>query len=237
VSVGSTEVDGVSRVPLVVGHQGSSEDVVPGSLEAYAAALAAGVDMVEVDVRRTADGRLLALHDPVGATPEGRLEDAAAVAEVADLVAGLGGRLMVDLKEVGDEAAAVDAVAEALPVDRFVVSTMEDVSVAALRRVRPDLEVGLSIGREWRRPYLRTRLSEVFPGARARACGASFLSVNRRLAASGLLARAPLPVYLWTVDDDDELARRLADPRLHGVITNRPRRALELRDAPPPGRG
>ena len=214
-SVGSTEVDGISRVPLVVGHQGSSEDVAPGSLEAYAAALAAGVDMVEVDVRRTADGRLLALHDPVGATSEDHQPSA----------------------QAGDEAAAVDAVAEALPVDRFVVSTMEDVSVAALRRVRPDLEVGLSIGREWRRPYLRTRLSEVFPGARARACGASFLSVNRRLAASGLLARAPLPVYLWTVDDDDELARRLADPRLHGVITNRPRRALELRDAPPPGRG
>ena len=34
-----------------------------------------------------------------------------------------------------------------------------------------------------------------------------------------------------SLDDDRELERRLADPRLRVVITNRPRRALESRDA------
>jgi glycerophosphoryl diester phosphodiesterase len=228
--------------PLVVGHQGSSEGVVPGSLEAYEAALAAGVEMVEVDVRRTADGELLAYHDPdVGGVPVGALSAAgvraaaggrvAAVAEVAALAAGAGRRLMVDLKDVGGEAEAVDVVLARLGPERVVVSTMEDESVARLRRERPELEVGLSIGREWRRPYLRTRLSEAFPVGRARAADASFLSVNRRLLPSGVLGRtlrAGLPVYLWTVDEERELRRWLVDERLRGVITNRPRRALEL---------
>lgn len=220
-------------LPLVVGHRGSSEGVAPGSLEAYAAALAAGVEMVEVDVRRTGDGELLALHDPVDALTDAEVGAAATLAEVAALVAQAERMLMVDLKDVGGEAEAVDTVLALLPAERVVVSTLEDVSVATLRRERPQLEVGLSIGREWRRPYVRARLSEIFPRARVRACGATFLSVNRRLAPTGVVGRAAgsgLPVFLWTVDDDRDLERRLADPKLRAVITNRPRRALELRE-------
>lgn len=178
--------------------------------------------MVEVDVRRTGDGTFRALHDP------GDDRTAARLAEVASLVAAAGRRLMVDLKEIGGEAEALAVVLAELPPGRVVVSTLEDASVAALRDALPELEVGLSVGREWRRPFVRNRLSEIFPAARARACGATFLSVNRRLLPSGILRRAPLPVYVWTVDDDRELRRHLRDPRLRGVITNRPRRALEL---------
>lgn len=135
---------------------------------------------------------------------------------------------MLDLKEIGGEEDAVGLVLERLPAERVLVSTLEDESVAAVRRSFPELEVGLSLGRRRPRPYTRTRLSELFPGARARACGATFLSVNRGFVRYGLLRRAPLPVYLWTVDDDRELSRCLRDARLRGVVTNRPIRALEL---------
>ncbi len=75
-------------------------------------------------------------------------------------------------------------------------------------------------------------MSEVFPLARARACGARFLCVNRRLVPLGVVsraARAGLPAFVWTVDGDAELRRLLRDERLRGVITNRPGRARELR--------
>ena len=216
-------------MPIVVGHQGSSEGVPPASLEAYEAALAAGAEMVEMDVRRAADGRLLVLHDPLHGYGEAAIGAAVAVEDVAALVAGAGRRLLVDVKDVGGEAATVDAVLRFLEPEQVALSSFEDAAVAALRRERPHVEAGLSIGREWRRPYLRTRLSELFPAARAAACGASFLSVNRRLVPGGVLRRSRLPLYVWTVDDDRGLRRYLRDERLLGVVTNRPRRALGLR--------
>ena len=175
-----------------------------------------------MDVRRAVDGELRGLHDPSDDVT------APTVREVAELVAAAGASLMLDLKETGGERETVEAALAVLPPERVVVSTMEDVSVAALRGVFPGVELGLSVGREWRRPYVRTRLSEAFPARRARACGATFLSVNRRLVPFGVLARAPLPVWLWTVDEERELRRFLRDGRLHAVITNRPLRALEL---------
>jgi glycerophosphoryl diester phosphodiesterase len=179
-----------------------------------------GVGTVEVDVRRGPEG-WVAQHDPE--PPSG-----VTLASVAELVATAGARLMVDLKEVGDEADALAVVLERVPPERVIVSTLEDESVAAVRRSLPELSVGLSVGREWRRPYLRTRFSELFPAQRARVCGATFLSVNRRLVPLGVLRRAPLPVYLWTVDGERELRRWLRDARLRGVVTNRPIRALQI---------
>lgn len=197
-----------------------AEGVEPGTLAAYKRALEAGVGTVEADARRGPDG-WAAQHDP--GPPWG-----ATLADVVALVADAGARLMVDLKEIGGEEDVVGLVLERLPAGRVLVSTLEDESVAAVRRAFPELEVGLSLGRAHPERRVRTRLSELFPGRRARACGATFLSVNRGFVRYGLLRRAPLPVYLWTVDDERELSRFLRDPRVRGVVTNRPIRALEL---------
>jgi glycerophosphoryl diester phosphodiesterase len=175
---------------------------------------------VEVDVRRGPHG-WAAQHDP--GPPWG-----AALADVVALVADVGARLMVDLKETGEEEDALGLVLERLSPERVLVSTLEDESVAAVRRAFPELEVGLSLGRLRPRPWARTRASELFPGRRSRACGATFLSVNLGFVRYGILRRAPLPVYLWTVDDDRLLGRFLREPRLRGLVTNRPIRALEL---------
>lgn len=193
---------------------------MPGTVEAYERALSAGVGTVEVDVRSGPDG-WAAQHDP--GPPWG-----ASLAAVADLVAAAGARLMVDLKEIGGEEDALGVVLERVPAARVIVSTLEDESVAAVRRAFPDLPVGLSLGRAQPERRVRTRLSEAFPARRARACGATFLSVNRGFVRFGILRRAPLPVYLWTVDDEAELRRYLRDRRLRGLVTNRPIRALEL---------
>ena len=50
-------------VPLVIAHRGASVDAPENTLAAVEIALAQGADRVEVDVRRTADGHLVLVHD------------------------------------------------------------------------------------------------------------------------------------------------------------------------------
>ena len=68
--------------------------------------------------------------------------------------------------------------------------------------------------------------------ARLRACRADWAAVNHRLARAGVLRqchRAGLKTMIWTVDDDAEIKRWLADPRVTVLITNRPADAVALR--------
>jgi glycerophosphoryl diester phosphodiesterase len=60
-------------VPVLCGHRGSGRGIVGGQREntlgSFRAAVAAGIGWVEVDVRRTSDGVLVASHDPIGQEP------------------------------------------------------------------------------------------------------------------------------------------------------------------------
>jgi glycerophosphoryl diester phosphodiesterase len=49
--------------PQVVAHRGASHDLAEHTLGAYLAALEAGADALECDVRLTADGHLVCVHD------------------------------------------------------------------------------------------------------------------------------------------------------------------------------
>ena len=49
--------------PQVVAHRGSSHDTAEHTLKAYVKALDEGADALECDVRLTADGHLVCVHD------------------------------------------------------------------------------------------------------------------------------------------------------------------------------
>jgi glycerophosphoryl diester phosphodiesterase len=59
--------------PLVVAHRGSSGSAPENTMAAFRAAANAGADMIEFDVRRTLDDKLVVYHDRIlGRTGEGR---------------------------------------------------------------------------------------------------------------------------------------------------------------------
>jgi len=214
--------------------------------ESAQAAFEAGYDFVEFDVRKTADGRMVVHHDPF--TPSGRriaalswdryrremTEDALLFDAVLELATGLRGRLHVDIKEPGYEAEIVRLLLSRLELDGFVV-TGADASVRAVKEEFPQVRAGLSLGEDleglpaWRR--LPVRLSELFPERRVRRCRADFVAVDYRLAGATVLGycrRSGLPAWVWTVDDERQMTRFLADPRVTVLITNRPDLARRL---------
>jgi len=68
-----------------------------------------------------------------------------------------------------------------------------------------------------------------------RACRADFVAVDYRLAGATVLRscrRTGLPAWVWTVDDELQMTRFLADPRVTVLITNRPDLARRLQASP-----
>ncbi len=233
---------------LIDAHRG--ECGIPGlpAADRYGRAIALGVDYVEIDVRRSADGVYVNYHDD--RTPSGRAlyelsfvalrqelgSELLKVDEVMELVDGRVG-LHVDVKEAGDEAATVSLV-QAGCAHSPVFFTGGDDSVRAIKETFPTARAGLTLGEDlegappWR--YLRVRWSELFPGVRLRRCHADFAAVHQRLAGLRVLdycARAHLPAWVWTVDDEVSIARFMDDPRVAVLITNRPDLALRIRSA------
>jgi glycerophosphoryl diester phosphodiesterase len=219
--------------PLVVAHRGAWGRAPQNSLPALENAIGAGCEMVELDVRRTRDGKLVALHDGrVRGTPVGQLDyaelrvrlgpdEAPPLAEMVKLAAGRIA-LDVELKEEGYVEEVVDALAQIGP-EAYVVTSFLDAALTAVKQAAPTARTGLLVG-----PPARTRRLE----PRLRATGADFLAPHAGLARAGLLAWAAnrgLDSYVWTVNDRRTLRTLAADARVAALITDRPGAALEAR--------
>ena len=119
------------RQVLRIGHRGAAGHAPENTLAAIQKGIALGVDLVEIDVRRTADGVLVVLHDAtVNRTTDGkgrvdRLsladvkkfnagngEQIPTLEEVLKMTAGRAG-LMLELKIKGAARQAVETVREA----------------------------------------------------------------------------------------------------------------------------
>jgi glycerophosphoryl diester phosphodiesterase len=222
-----------------VGHKGA-DHVAPGNtLESFEAALEHGVDMIEFDVLRTRDGRLVLAHDYEDAETREcvTLEDG--LAHFAG-EAYTGVELDVDMKLPGYEREVAEGLARHGLVERSLVSTMYPESLDVLRELEPGLRRGWSVPRV-RRNYLRAPLYVRLPvyavalymrarlpgqaAARLRARGCEAIMVHQILV-SGRLVRAVHAaggqVYVWTVDDAPKI-RALETLGVDGVITNDPR--------------
>ena len=220
-----------------VGHKGA-DHVAPGNTAgSFRAALEHGVDMIEFDVLRVPDGRLVLAHDYEDAAEREPLS----LDEGLDHLAGPEyGHLQldVDLKLPGYEREVVDGLTRRGLAERSLVSTMYVESLDRLGELSPGLRRGWSVPRV-KRDYtrsllalpayavirwMRTRLP-ARAAARIRAGGCEAIMAHRLLVSARLVQAvhaAGGEVYVWTVDD---AARIKSFERLgvDGVITNDPR--------------
>jgi glycerophosphoryl diester phosphodiesterase len=218
--------------PLVVAHRGAWGEFPQNSLQALAAAIDTGCEMVELDVRRTRDGQLVAVHDarvrgtPVSALDHGQLKERLAPGQaplLQEMVELAQGRIELDieLKEDGYVQAVLRKLKDLDPAQYVLTSFLDEV-LTAVRGITPQARTGLLVG-----PGRARRLE-----ARLAACGATFLAAHAGLARAGLLAWAAnrgLESYVWTVNERRALRALLTDNRVAAVITDRPDVALLMR--------
>ncbi len=220
-----------------VGHKGADLLAPGNTYESFAAAVEAGVDMIEFDVLRLRDGRLVLAHDYEDAarrTPPTLEEGLDHLAGPA--YAGLG--LDVDLKLPGYESEVADELRARDLTERSIVSSQYLESLDRIGELSPGLRRGWSVPKV-RRDYTRGPLAPVaylvarYVRARLPRQAAQMLSQGRieAVMAHWLLVSPSLveaihaaggELYVWTVDDLSRI-ERLAELGVDGVITNDPR--------------
>ncbi len=225
----------------VIGHRGAAALATENTLEAIRAGLAAGADGVEVDVRLSADGVAVLLHDvDVSRTTRGAgrvFELSAAELDslgVPTLAAALGAvpgdrRLIVEVKgtpwEAGHDptepvARTVAAMLAAGASRRVTVSSFNPIALAVVRKVAPDVTTGVLTPPAF---DLRSNIAAVLEGGHDE----SHVAVEILEEAYVTEAHAQgCRVVAWTVNDP-ELIRRCRGWGVDGIITDDPRAALE----------
>jgi glycerophosphoryl diester phosphodiesterase len=205
--------------------------VAPGNTAgAIAAAADLGVDVIEIDLHATADGRLVLWHDEEIPAPDQPVTIATAtldklrhldlgqgerILELADAMAITRDRaaLMIDLKANG-LARPIAETARQLNFAPLVVCGHFWGSMRWLRRHVPEIGISFTLDRPWRR-----RIGQALIDRSADA-----VTVNRRMIDRALIGHyhnRGIAVLAWTVDDPAEM-QRLLDLGVDGLTSNRP---------------
>jgi glycerophosphoryl diester phosphodiesterase len=233
----------------IIAHRGASRAAVENTVDAFALAVAMGVDGIELDVRRTRDGCLVVHHDP-------RVAYGAAITEIdrADLpdhvpdlraallaCAGADGEFEITVNiEIKNDVSEPDfdatrsiapiVVAEALAVaDRrtWLISSFDLAMVDAVRAVDP------GVATAWLVVDVPADAISVLKdrghGALHPWVGSLDRATVDRCHTSGIA------VNTWTCDDPERI-RELVAWGVDGICTNVPDIALAVRDDRSTGR-
>jgi len=229
--------------PLAMAHRGGAIEHLENTLPAFEACLALGYRYLETDVRATADGVLVAFHDPTldrvtdrtgridqlswAVVSEARIGGREPILRLDDLLGAWPDvRFNLDIKAAGVVAPLVRTVRRVGVADRICLASFSDARIAAARRAFGPA-VCTALGP---RGVAALRLSSYSPKAaglvRVQAgCAQVPLQLGgRALVDERFVAAAHdrgLQVHVWTVDSPEEAATML-DLGVDGIMTDRP---------------
>lgn len=224
-----------------VAHRGASSELPENTLPAFARAIEAGADVIEADVRLTADGVPVILHDPTldrTTDASGPLRSVTA-AEAAAVDAGGGARIPtavevlelarghvrvnLDLKEIDVVAPAAALVRDlGMAGDVTFISFLPEVW-EALEAVNPGCPVIHLVDS----PSGLASLAMGDVGTQSHMAGVGVPASLVTAALVDRMNRHGQGVFAWTVDDDAEM-RRLIMLGVNGIVTNRVAALVEV---------
>jgi glycerophosphoryl diester phosphodiesterase len=210
-------------VPLALAHRGDWSEARENTVAAFRAAERAGADMIELDVRRTADDGVVVMHDPtlerVWGSPlavaDSTLAELCRVQGVTSLDEALGSvavPVMVDFTLTDVVDPALDVIRRAEALDRVLFSGGNVDGHRRLRELAPTARIALT----WKERKLP-------PGGLLDELSIEYFNppwghVGERVVE--LMRERGCKVSTWTVDDPVEM-RRVVDCGVDAVITNR----------------
>lgn len=220
------------QLPKVIGHRGAAAYAPENTLASFREARRRGATWVEIDVKLTADGVAIVMHDDslkrttgidrlVAATPRAQLpKDVPTFEEAIACFAELGLGCNVEIKpcdgrEVETARVTVETLRRCWPMSLPppLLSSFKAASLVAAREAAPEFARAILLGRieeNWR--------------ARAEEVGAQGVNTNgAKLTAPQAVAirKAGYALSVYTIDDGD-VAKALVGMGVDCIITDAP---------------
>jgi glycerophosphoryl diester phosphodiesterase len=229
---------------LVIAHRGFTSGCRENTIAAFDKAISIGADMIELDVRRTQDGRFIVFHDPrlEGKAISGTgfddlrrigLSKGYEIPELGETLQFIGDRVLLDIemKEEGYEQKIIEIVLNRMKTDQFILSSFNDDSIKKVKELNKSITTGLILGKEKPENLIATRLSEIFPFFRLKKTGADILvphwKILRIWEISGIVS-FKRNIFVWTVNEEDHI-RRLMKKGITGITTDSADIALRIK--------
>ena len=226
---------------LKIAHRGYSSRYPENTLLAFEKAVAAGADMIELDVRLSQDGRLVVIHDEkidrtsngTGAVADLSLAELkrynynnrmaetgfVGISTLDEVIGWAGNRVMLNIeikngpvRNEGIERKLADLLQETRFTDRVIVSSFDHYALAEMKRIAGSVRTGMLYDSVWIRFADEVRALGVF-------------SVHPRADAvkAGQLRWAKsrgIQVYPWVIKDRETLKAFRASCYVDGVMVN-----------------
>lgn len=225
---------------LNIGHRGACAYAPENTAASIEEAISRSADMVEFDLRQTADGVIVLFHDRTVATRSGRpvpvsrisFSDLSDIARAAgyrlstfeEILQGFGPRIPLDIeiKIRGFEEKIIHLLKKYPPAFEPVISSFVPGVIERIKRLDPSIKTGLVLGYSkipqlniFARPVVSRLISKT---------GVDSVHLHRSLASKHILQKLfalGARVYIWTVNDPDEMVR-LLKTGVDGIVTDTP---------------
>lgn len=242
----------MGKNPLIIAHRGASEFLPDNTIAAFDQAIADKADMLELDVRKTADGKLVLFHDwylPVAR--RGRRESSVTrlvshtsaeeiqayceqrgfdLAHMDEVLERYGRQIIlnIELKAGGYEKELLELIDEHQLLDQVLLSSFFPWVLKRIQNLNPGIKTGWILGQE--QIIYFNRLARALAKNLFGPIGADSAHLHYEIVTPEILrffhARGA-PVYAWTVNDPEQM-ESLARLGVDGIITNRPGRLHAL---------
>jgi len=227
----------IQNSKILVAHRGAPYYFQENTIDSFAKAVTLGADMVEFDIRRTADGVLVAHHDPfilfnnkeylLSEISFDKLRSISSeigfqVPDIEQVIKALSGKtgLVIEFKEKNCEREVLDIVYKNTDPGKCIFTSFQPEILLSIKNINSELQTGFLF------ETLSNTVTEITfdilcPRESLLTSNHDFFSSQKRGGKS---------IAVWTVDDSMALKMFLDDPVVDIIITNKIDRALQLRN-------
>jgi len=230
-------------VTKIVSHRGrTSKNSEDNTLQAIDDAINLNIDMVEVDIRKTKDSKIVCFHDSelndiplIEMDYSEIIELNPNIPTLEQVLSSSKDKIEIDIefKESGYEREVLSMILDYFEYDNFIVKSFVLDVVKKVKEIDDKIKVGMLLGSEISINQLLDVIYESLFLYNFKLSGADFISPYYKIYEAGWVNRfvsRGIPIQVWTVNDQD-LLKTLIHQEIYSVVTDIPEIALKIRES------